>query len=211
MLVMNKKKLLLIACLLAVMAFGTSEVAAAKATAKAETPLAEAGQKLLGKYSDQLKALQAEITRALPVVAEQKKATLQKAREALKKAEADANSTQEPLAKVKGAQGLVEHAKGKWIGGAEKGIAQAQTALKNATTDAQREAAKKDLAKWEANKQDGLKALQERQAALDKAKADAAKSGQANQSAQAALAKARRRTKCCQSYSGGDGAMLVGR
>ena len=188
---MNNRKLLVIGCLLAVMAFGTSKVSAAKAKPAAETPLAGSGQKLLGKYSDQLKALQAEITKALPVVAEQKKAALQKARVALTKAEADANSTQEPLAKVKGAQGLVEHAKGKWIGGAEKGIAQAQAALKKATTDAQREAAKKDLAKWEANKQDGLKALQERQAALDKAKADAAKSGQANQSAQAALAKAR--------------------
>jgi len=188
---MNYKKLLGIGCLLAVMAIGASNVSAANAKTTAETPLSEAGQKLVGKYSDQLKALQAEIAKALPVVAEQKKSALQKAREALTKAEADANATQEPLAKMKAAQGLVEHAKGKWIGGAEKGIAQAQAALKKATTDAEREAANKDLAKWQANKEDGLKALQERQAALDKAKADGAKSGQANQSAQAALAKAR--------------------
>ncbi len=188
---MNNRNLLIIGCLLAVRAIDAPNAWAAKAKPLAETPLAEAGQKLLGKYADQLKALQAEITRALPAVAEQKKTALQKAREALKKAEADANSTQEVQGKVQGAQGLVEHAKGKWIGGAEKGIAQAQAALKKATTDAQREAAKKDLAKWEANKQDGLKALQERQAALEKAKAEAAKSGQANQSAQAALAKAR--------------------
>ena len=66
----------------------------------------------------------------------------------------------------------MDHAKGKWIGGAEKGIAEAEAALKKATTDAEREAAKKDLAKWQANKEDGLKALKERQEAYDKAKSD---------------------------------------
>ena len=86
---------------------------------------------------------------------------------------------------------LVEHAKGKWIGGAEKGIAQAEAALKKATTDAERDAAKKDLAKWQANKEDGLKALKERQDAYDKAKADEPKLKEANQAAQAVLTKAR--------------------
>ncbi len=188
---MNHKKLLGIGCLLAVMASSASNVLAAKAKSAAETMLAAEGQKLVAKYSDELKALQTEITRSLPVVAEQKKSALQKARETLKKAEAAANSTKEPMAKVGAAQGLVEHAKGKWIGGADKGIAQAEAALKKATTDAQREAAKKDLAKWQANKEDGIKALKERQADLDKAKAEAAKAGQANQTAQTALAKAR--------------------
>ncbi len=47
----------------------------------------------------------------------------------------------------------------KWIGGAEKGIAQAETALKKATTAAEREAAKKE---------EGLMSLKERQAADDK-------------------------------------------
>lgn len=188
---MDNKKLLSIGITLAVMAMGAPNVQAANAKPAPAAPLTEAGQKLLVKYSDQLKALQAEIPRDLPKIDEQKKIALRVAREALKKAEAEANSTQESQGKVKAAAGLVEHAKGKWIGGAEKGIAQAQAALKKATTDAQREAAKKDLAKWEANKQDGIKALGERQAALDKAKAEAAKGDQANKAAQTALAKAR--------------------
>ena len=179
--------------LLAALALASSPALAAKGNKNPEpqSQLAETGKQLEAKYAAMLATLKAEIAKALPVVAEQKKAVLHQAQEAFKKAEAAANSTHEPLAKVKEGEALVAHAKGKWIGGAEKGIAQAEAALKKATTDAQREAAKKDLAKWEANKQDGLKALQERQAALDKAKADAAKSGQANQSAQAALAKAR--------------------
>ena len=85
----------------------------------------------------------------------------------------------------------MDHAKGKWIGGAEKGIAQAEAALKKAATDAEREAAKKDLAKWQANKEDGIKALKERQEALDNAKRDEPKLTKANEAAQAALAQAR--------------------
>ena len=114
--------------------------------------------------------LQAEIAKALPAVDEQKKAAFQKAREAVKKAEAEANAAQQALGKIQAAKALVDHAKGKWIGGAEKGIAQAEAALKKATTEAEREAAKKELAKWQANKEDGIKALKERQEALDKAK-----------------------------------------
>ncbi len=190
---MNKRKLLGIGITLSMLLMGVSFTLAAKAKAKssADVPLTEAGQKLATKYAEQLKVLQAEIARDLPKIDELKKAALHSAREALKKAEEEAYLTQESQGKVKAAQALVEHAKGKWIGGADKGIAQAQSALKKATTDTQRDAASKELAKWEANKQDGIKALKERQAALDKAKTDAAKGDQANQAAQAALAKAR--------------------
>jgi hypothetical protein len=45
-------------------------------------------------------------------------------------------------------------------------LAAAEAALKKATTDAQREAANKALAKWQADKEAGLKALAERTAAL---------------------------------------------
>ena len=135
--------------------------------------------------------LQAEITKALPAVAEQKKAALQTAREAVKKARQRRTRRSNPWARFKRQKALVDHAKGKWIGGAEKGIAEAEAALKKATTEAEREAAKKDLAKWQANKEDGLKALKERQEALDKAKLDEPKLTQANQAAQAALAQAR--------------------
>ena len=102
----------------------------------------------------------------------------------------DANAAQQPLEKIEGAKALVGHAKGKWLGGAEQGIAAAAAALKKATTDAEREAAQKELAKWQADKEAGLKALAERQAALDAAKADEAKYIQASKAAKAALAEA---------------------
>src|SRR5947209_4372544 len=141
------------------------------AAGKAEPaiPLTDHGKELLAKYAELLKAAQAEVTRSLPVVSEQRKIALQQARAALKKGEAEASSAQEPLAKVKEGEALVAHAKGKWIGGAEKGIAEAAAARKNATTDAQRAAAQQDLAKWQANKEEGLEALKQRQEALDKA------------------------------------------
>jgi hypothetical protein len=162
------------------------------AATKAEPaiPLTKAGEELLAKYSAMLTALQAEIAKAVPVVDERKKAALQEAREAVKKARAAVNTAQQPLDKIEGAEALVGHAKGKWLGGAEKGIAAAEAALKKATTEAEREAARKELAKWQADKEAGLKALKERQAALDAAKADEGKYIEASKSAKAALAEA---------------------
>jgi len=188
---MNYKKSVIIGPMLAAIAIGTFIDTAVNAKAPPETPLTEAGQKLLRKYSDQLQSLQTEIARDLPKIDEQVKAKFQKAREEVKVAEAEANKSQQPLNSVQTAKALVDHAKGKWIGGAEKGIAQAQTALKKATTEPEREAAQKELAKWQANKEDGLKALKERQEALDKANLNEAKLNQVNQTAQAALAQAR--------------------
>jgi hypothetical protein len=180
-----------ITCLLAVTMLGVADISAAKPKAAEDVPLSDAGNRLLARYTEMLKALQAEIGNALPKIDESKKAALQKAREAIKAAEAEAKVARESLGKIQTAKALVDHAKGKWIGGAEKGIAQAQAALKKATTGAQREAAQKDLAKWQANKQDGIKALNERQAVLDKAKVDEPKLAKANAVAQAALAEAR--------------------
>jgi hypothetical protein len=187
---MSMKQWLGSGCLLVVLACGVTHAVAAK-KAEPELPLTAAGNELLAKYADMLKALQAEIAKSLPNASEQNKTALQKARDAVKVAAAAANAAQQSLGKLQGAKGLVEHAKGKWIGGAEKGIAQAEVALKKATTEAEREAAKKELAKWRANKEDGIKALKERQAALDKAKLDEPKVTQANQAAQASLAQAR--------------------
>jgi len=155
----------------------------------APSTLTPAGEKLLAKYTTQLAELRAQIAKSLPAIDESLQVNLQKARDAVKKAEAEVNTAQQPLNKIQSAKGLVEHAKGKWIGGAEKGIAAAEAALKKATTPAEREAAQKDLAKWQANKEDGIKALKERQAALDLANADAAKATQTLQAAQATLAR----------------------
>jgi hypothetical protein len=180
-----------IACLLAVMPASVATVSAAAPKAAPEIPLTAAGNTLEKKYAEELKALQAEIGKALPKSDEVRKAALVKAGEAVREAEAAANAAQQSAGKIQAAKGLVDHAKGKWIGGAEKGIAQADAALKKATTEAEREAAKNDLAKWQANKEDGIKALKERQEALDKAKIDEAKVARENQEAQAALALAR--------------------
>ena len=149
------------------------------------------GEKLQARYAAQLSALQAEIKKILPSVDQQKLAALRQAQEIVKKATAEATAAKQALEKVQTAKALVEHAKGKWIAGAEKGIAQAQEALKKATTDAERAAAQKELAKWQANKEEGLKALKERQAAWERAKAEEPKLLQANAAAQAALERAR--------------------
>lgn len=177
-------------CLLAALALSTPHLPAA---AKPEplAPLTADGQRHLDRYTALLAATKAEVSKGLPKPDAQKQAALQKAREALKAAEASANTTQQSSGKIQTAKALVEHAKGKWLGGAAKGIAAAEAALKKATTEAEREAAKKDLAKWQADKQAGLKALAERQAVLDKAMLDAADVNKANQTAQAALALAR--------------------
>jgi hypothetical protein len=149
--------------------------------------LAPAGEQLLAQYATALKDVQAEITKAVPPVNEPKKAAFQAAREAVRKAQADVADAQAPFDKIEGAEGLVGHRKGKWIGGAEKGIAAAEAALKKATTDADREAAKKDLAHWQADLEAGRKALVVSLAALDAAKADEAKYKQTKQAADAAL------------------------
>jgi hypothetical protein len=189
--VIKAKKVLVMAWLLAATSLGVVEVTVAAPKAAPETKLTPEGDRLEKKYSDLLKALQAELGKALPNSDAAKQAALVKAREAVKAAEAEAKAAQQSFGKIQTGKALVDHAKGKWIGGAEKGIAQAEAALKKATTDAEREAAKNDLAKWQANKEDGLKALKERQEALDTAKRDEPKLTKANEAAQAALAQAR--------------------
>ncbi len=148
-------------------------------------------QRHLDRYNALLAAAQADVSKGLPKIDEQNVIALQKARDAVKVAEAQAKAAQQALGTVQTAKALVDHAKGKWIGGAEKGIAQAEAAIKNAKSNAERDAAQKELAKWQANKEDGLKALKERQAALDKAKVDEPKLVAANQAAQKTLVAAR--------------------
>ncbi len=193
---MNKHHTLGIACLLAALVLGHVSRLAARATNQAapQAELTASGNQLLTKYAGLLDALQKDIAKALPKIDEQKKAAYLKAREAEKAAEAEVKAAQDALSKVNTANALVDHAKGKWIGGAEKGIAQAEAALKKATTEAEREAAQKDLAKWQANKEAGIKALKERQEALDKAKLEEPKLTEDLKAAQEALAKAQANT-----------------
>ena len=173
------------------MAIGAPSVWAVRKKAAPETPLAEAGQRLQERYTDMLMELQAEITKTAPTVQVQKKSAYSKALEAEKTAEAELKAAQERLSKVATAQALVNHAKGKWIGGADKGIAEAQARLKNATTQAERNAAQEELVKWQKNREDGIKALKERQEALDKAKLEEPKLIKQLESAKKTLANAK--------------------
>jgi hypothetical protein len=161
-------------------------------TANAQTaPVTEAGKALESTYTATLDALKAEITKALPTVSPQKKAAYEKASADVKNAEAEATTAQQALGKIGAAKGLIGHAQGKWIGGADKGIAAAQAALKAAKTDAERNAAKAELAKWQANREEGVKALKERQAAYDQLQRDEPKLKKTHEAAQKALAEAR--------------------
>jgi len=134
-----------------------------------EKPAFKAVENPLEHYTAMLKGLQEELSRAVPAVDEQKKAAFLEACEAKKKAEAQLKTAQNAFGKINKARGLVGHAKGHWIGSAERAIAAAQAKLKAAKTDAERDAAKKELAGGEKWKAGGVKALKERQALLDKA------------------------------------------
>jgi hypothetical protein len=148
------------------------------------------GEALHKRYADALEKLQQEIKQFLPTVAEGKQASLQLARDAVQKATTDAEAAQKNMADVGTAKALVDHAKGKWLGGAEKGIANAKVMMEKATTPAEREAAEKEMAKWLADKEEGLKALAQRQAVYDEAKIKEQEYRQAHEAAQATLAKA---------------------
>ena len=156
-------------------------------------PLTEAGQRLETRYAAQLQALKAEIEAALPRLDPAKKAAFTAAHKAIKEAKAGLKKAEEELGKIGGAEALVGHAKNKWLPEAERGIAAAEAALKKANTEAERETARKELAKWQANKAEGLKALQERQTALEKIKAEEPKLRRNVEAAKQALATAQER------------------
>jgi hypothetical protein len=148
------------------------------------------GRKLESGFASDLKSLKEEISRALPKVGSKAVADLENAAKVLAEALAKADAAQKGLGQIAAAKGLIDHAKGKWIGGANKDIAAAQAALKNAKTSAEKQAAKNQLAAAEKNLADGEAALEERTALYEKAKADESSLKQADEKAQAALAKA---------------------
>ena len=98
--------------------------------------LDEAGSALEKKYTHLLEDLRAMISRSLPEVSQQTRNALDQAGATASKAEAEAEAARAELGKIGAAKGLVDHAKGKWIGGAEKSIAAATEALKKAATPA---------------------------------------------------------------------------
>ncbi|MAB88209.1 MAG: hypothetical protein CMJ90_01960 [Planctomycetes bacterium] len=151
-------------------AIGTSSGALAqRGKSSPQTQLTAPGQRLEASYVREMEHLRAEIIGALPKTDQRKVAAYNNDIEAEQGAKAKVEAAQKGLGEIGQARGLVGHAKGKWIGGADKGIAKAKKMLKNAKTKAERDAAREELAKWQANREDGVNALKERQARLDKA------------------------------------------
>jgi len=116
----------------------------------------------------ELEALRDDIINSLPAASEEKLAAYRKACDAASAAIVELDSIRQHFRDIDNARGLVGHAKRKWIGGADNGIAKAQEMLKAATTDAERQAAEAELKKWQENRQEGVDALNERQGKLDK-------------------------------------------
>ena len=174
---------------LATSALGIFGAFAAKKTPPA--PLTEAGKKLEAQYSEQLATLKKELAAAVPAVNAKKKAEFLAARESEVASAAKLEAAQKRMGEISTAKALVGHAKGKWIGGADKGIAAAKAKLTKAKTDADREAAQKDLAHWQQNRKDGEQALAERQANLDKAQRDLPQVQKDLKEAERALAEAK--------------------
>jgi len=136
------------------------------------TETAPPAQDLEARYAAQLAELRQEIIKGLPIAGMQEVADYEAACIAEKGRRADLEAAKKELGRVATAKALVAHAKNKWIGGADKGIAETEAMLKSATTDADRKAAQDKLAEWRKNRQEGVDALAERQSKLDKALAE---------------------------------------
>lgn len=151
------------------------------------------GKKLESDFSSALKTLEREISRELPKVGSSGFADLERASQVTADAAAKAATAQQNLGQIAGAKALIDHARNKWIGGANKNIAAAQTALKNAKTPGEKQAAEAQLAAAQKNLAEGEAALKERTAAYDKARANEQTLKRAHEQAQAELLKAQAR------------------
>lgn len=149
------------------------------------------GQRHLARYNAMLEAVKGEVAAALPEVDHGLQSALDQATEAVQQAGAAAAEAQKNLGTINSARGLVGHARNKWIREADQGIARARAALENATNAEQRAAAESDLARWEENREQGVQALAERQAALDAALVNEERFNRENEAAQSALRQAR--------------------
>ena len=141
---------------------------AAKKEARVE--LTDHGKKLESNYSDSMDNLRNDLRQSIPKVDEEKKKIFQNARKAAKEARIALAIINQSFEEIQKAESLVNHAKNKWIAGADKKILNATEMLNNAKNDAEREAAEKELAKSQENRKAGVQALEERQGLFDKAK-----------------------------------------
>ena len=148
------------------------------------------GKRLESTFRAELKSLNDEISRALPKVGGKGFSDLENAGKATAAAAAKAGAAQKDYGQIGAAKGGIDHAKGKWIGGANKNIATAQAALKSAKTPADREAAESQLKAAQKDLAGGEAALKERTALFEAAMAKEPALKRALEEAQAALAQA---------------------
>ena len=157
--------------------------------------LNSAGKKMEADYKAQIKNLKAELTRKLSSFDAADINAYEKARDAEIKARKVFETYNSGIkGGVKKAEGMVSHAKNKWIRGAEHNIRRVEKDLKKAKNTSQRKKLQAELAKWQKNKQDGLEALAERQKALEFAKKAKTDGPRLIKQATAALAKAQANT-----------------
>ncbi len=152
------------------------------------------GKQLEEKYTETLESLRASLTKRIPEVSTPKRTAFTAALKAEDGAVIALENAKKGMAEYNTANALVGHAKGKWIGGANKGIAEASAKLKQAKTAAEKEAAQKELAHWQQNLKDGEDALAERQARFEKAQKDLPRVKREIEDAENALAQAKENT-----------------
>jgi hypothetical protein len=148
----------------------SASLSLAKPKPEPVAPLSAKGQQLEKAYAAQMQSLKKDLRKSLSKFDASKKASYRKALEAESEARSRFNAAQQATGGVKKAEGAVSHAKNKWIRGADNGIGKAQKNLAAAKNSGQRKAAKKELAKWQKNREDGMKALKKGEAALEMAK-----------------------------------------
>lgn len=176
-----------------------------------EAELNATGKQLEASYSEQMKALEADLKKSLSRFDAADKQAYLKAKEAETKARKDFESYNSGIkGGVKKAEGLVNHAKGKWIGGAKHAIQNAEKKLKAAKNDGQRKAAQQELDKAKQNLAAGEQALKERLKALELAKRAENEGPRLIKEATEALAKAQNNTRKVLDQSGLSDVLMSG-
>jgi hypothetical protein len=104
-----------------------------------------------------LAELEREIRNALPRIEEPQRAAHARACDAERAAEERCKLAEAALNELGQAQGLVAHARDKWIGGADRAIAEAQAKLASASTEGERTAAAEALAKAQTDRAAGAR------------------------------------------------------
>lgn len=165
---MNLSRLLFLTAALLIVGAVAPPLATARDDGAGEASLTEQGRALEAHYTARLGALKDDIVGAMPALKPEAVDAYKQSIESVQAARGAVEEAEKAVGELTRAQALVNHAKGKWIGGADQGIAAAREKLAHAQTDAAREAAREELAKWQKNREDGVQALHERQAALDR-------------------------------------------